>query len=583
MLLCPALAAAQSLTVVAGGDEELAKALRAASILSVTVDDDKATPQDVLASAQADYRRMVNALYDRAYYGPAVSIRLDGREAAQIAPLDPPRSIRTVEIDVTPGPRFAFGAVDVSPRAQGTQLPDGFVPGQPARAELIKDATGAAIDAWRKAGHAKAQVSGQQITARHASRTLSAKITLDPGEALRFGPLIIKGRPEVPEDRLRQIAGLPTGKAFDPDAMALATERLRRTGTFRSVSLTEAETAENGALPIIATIDARKPRRFGAGIEYSTIDGLTLSSFWLHRNVAHQAQSLRFDAKVSHIASRDNNTDYELGVTFERPGWRRPENTLIAKAAVKRLDDPAFFLEELSLSLGVDRIVNEDFTLSVGAGLVKGRADDALGERRYTLLTLPVTAALDRRDDKANPTRGYYLSAEGTPFLGLQGGANGARLHWDGRGYYTPPLADDRLTLAGRLQLGSLLGAEAAEAPANFLFYSGGGGTVRGQAYQSLGVTSGGGDLIGGRSLAVASAEARVGVTEDIGVVGFADWGMVGEGNFPGRDGRSHAGVGLGLRYQTGIGPIRVDVATPASGNNAYGKAFFYIGIGQAF
>lgn len=581
LILCPALSAAQDLTVTAQGDTDLAKALRAASVLSVTVDDDKATAQDVLASAQADYRRMINALYDRAYYGPSVSITLDGREAAQIPPLAPLNRIRKIVIAVTPGPKFAFGQVAISPQAQGTQLPDGFVPGQPARAEAIKDATTAAIDAWRQASHAKARVTGQQITARHDSQTLSAKVTLDPGESLRFGPLIIEGSPNVPQQRLRRIAGLPTGKAFDPDAIALATERLRRTGTFRSVSLSEAETPRDGALPIIATIEARKPRRFGAGIEYSTVDGLTLSSFWLHRNIANQAQSLRFDAKISHIGSRDNNTDYELGATFERPGWRRPENTLIAKAGLNRVDDPAFFLEELSLSVGIDRIVNQDFTLSAGAGLVEARAKDALGQRRYTLLTLPITAALDRRDDKANPTRGYYLSAEATPFVGLQGGANGARVKWDSRGYVSP-LGGDRLTLAGRVQLGTLMGAQAQDAPANFLFYSGGGGTVRGQTYQSLGVDRGG-KLTGGRSMAVASAEARVGVTKDIGVVGFADWGMIGADAIPGQDGRTHAGVGLGLRYQTGIGPIRLDIATPATGDKAYRKAFFYVGIGQSF
>lgn len=581
VILCPALATAQSLTVTADGDDALAKALRAASVLSVSVADDSASADDILAAAQADYRRMVNALYDRAYFGPTVSIRLDGREAAQIAPLSPPASVRSVVIDVTPGPRFAFGEVRVGPKADGTKLPDGFVPGQPARAEVIKDATAAAIDAWRQQGHAKAQVAGQRITANHRSATLSAQVTLAPGEPLRFGPLVITGTPNVPQDRLRHIAGLPVGQRYDPDAIKLATQRLRRTGTFRSVSLAEADSPTGDRLPIIATIEARKPRRIGAGVEYSTENGLTLSSFWLHRNVARQAQSLRFDAKISHIASRTNSPDYQLGVTFERPAWRRPENTLVAKAQLNRLDEPAFFLQELDLSLGVDRIVNQDFTLSVGGGLLTARARDALGERRYTLLTLPVVATLDRRDDKANPTRGYYLSAEATPFVGLRNGASGARAKWDSRGYVSV-LPDDRVTLAGRVQLGSLLGAEADQAPANFLFYSGGGGTVRGQPYQSLGVETGG-KVIGGRSMAVASAEARVGVTEDIGVVGFADWGMIGPDQTPGRTGNSHAGVGLGLRYQTGIGPIRFDVATPATGADAYGKAFFYIGIGQAF
>jgi translocation and assembly module TamA len=115
--------------------------------------------------------------------------------------------------------------------------------------------------------------------------------------------------------------------------------------------------------------------------------------------------------------------------------------------------------------------------------------------------------------------------------------------------------------------------------PNDYRFYSGGGGTVRGQSYQSLGITVNGNDT-GGRSFLGLSGELRATVRKNIGVVAFADYGFIGEGSFGGT-GDSHAGAGLGLRYLTPIGPIRLDVAAPIGGTGS--GAQVYVGIGQAF
>jgi len=105
---------------------------------------------------------------------------------------------------------------------------------------------------------------------------------------------------------------------------------------------------------------------------------------------------------------------------------------------------------------------------------------------------------------------------------------------------------------------------------------------VRGQAYQSLGVPVGT-DMAGGRSFLGLSAEVRVGVTDSIGIVGFADAGYIGEEEFYDGSGIWHSGAGLGLRYNTAIGPVRLDVAVPTSGPDTDEKFQVYIGIGQSF
>ena len=80
-----------------------------------------------------------------------------------------------------------------------------------------------------------------------------------------------------------------------------------------------------------------------------------------------------------------------------------------------------------------------------------------------------------------------------------------------------------------------------------------------------------------------AQLEARHAVTDKIGLAGFYDFGQIGaDASFGGKI-NWHAGAGMGLRYNTGIGPIRLDIATPASGDNIASSVQVYIGIGQTF
>jgi translocation and assembly module TamA len=133
------------------------------------------------------------------------------------------------------------------------------------------------------------------------------------------------------------------------------------------------------------------------------------------------------------------------------------------------------------------------------------------------------------------------------------------------------------------LKIGSLVGPDIVEIPPDKLFFAGGGGSVRGYAYRGIGVEGPGGALIGGKSLLEASAEIRAGITESIGLVGFADVGYVGEESFPSFSEDLKIGAGVGLRYNTGLGPIRLDAAVPLDPGPDDPDFAFYVGIGQAF
>jgi translocation and assembly module TamA len=140
-----------------------------------------------------------------------------------------------------------------------------------------------------------------------------------------------------------------------------------------------------------------------------------------------------------------------------------------------------------------------------------------------------------------------------------------------------------RFVLAGRVAVGSVSGAGLGEIPASHRFYAGGGGSVRGYRYRSLSPLGPTGEVIGGRSLFEAALETRIKITDTLGLVPFLDMGGAFESSYPDFSEDLRYAAGLGLRYYTAVGPIRLDVATPLNPRDGDKSWALYIGIGQAF
>jgi translocation and assembly module TamA len=572
--------------LVAGGSEDLTEAVQEASQVRAFQLQGQTDPQDLLTAARSDYARILAAMYAKGYYSVVIRIRVDGREAAAIPALEAPPAISTIRIEVEPGLPFRFGLARVAPLAPETKIPQAFRTGAPAESGAVASAVDVAITAWRETGHAKAFVAAEDVMADHAARQIDADVRLSPGPKLRFGRLEITGEARMHEPRIRKIAGLPEGETFSETELRRAETRLRRTGIFASVALTEDEqvTAPD-LLGITATVVEQKPRRYSVGVEVASLDGVALTASWLHRNLLGGGERLGVSAEVTNIGSGQSGIDYGLDVTLDRPATLTPDTTAGLVFGYSHEDEIDYSLDAVTFGLRFSHIFSE--TLTARAGLTYNYLDgrDPGGSFTFRNLSLPLGVTWDRRDVANNPTKGFYLDAEAKPFAGFGTTGSGLRATMDGRVYRS--LGEPgRLVLAARAQAGAIFGSKLLETPRDDLFFSGGGGTVRGQPYRSLGiaVTRGFGPefLIGGRYFLAGSLELRAKVSDRIGVVGFVDWGSVGLDGFSSGLGDSHAGAGLGLRYDTGLGPIRVDVAAPISGTTGDGVQL-YIGLGQSF
>ncbi|MEM8871269.1 MAG: autotransporter assembly complex family protein [Pseudomonadota bacterium] len=576
---------------VSSADENIPDQIRRASTLWSSRSEPASGAAGLISTAQGDYRSILARLYNLGYYAPAISIRIDGTEATDLGLTTDLPEPASVVVRVDSGPRFRFGTLDIAnpPRFnrderedEGSPL-DLFKTGRVARADIITGVEAVSVNAWRRAGHPKAALDGREVTADHARSTLDVTIRLDPGRQARFGTVNVQPAQDVDADFIAYIADIPEGRVFDPRIVEASVERLNALRVFRAARIEEAEQiSPDGTLPLTIETLPRKPRRFGVGATLSSLEGLGLEGFWLHRNLSRRAERLRFDAGISGIGATDNpeNYDYSLGVTFTRPGSFRPDTDLIARAEVSQEVFDTYTERAAEIGVGLTRQFLPELDGSVGLEVSYSEIEDDRGTRDFLTFALPVSVTYDRRNDDLDPTRGYYLQGTVTPFQELEFDTTAVRAVAEGRVYFE--VDDDRTVLAFRGLLGSVLGGTLSDISPGELFFTGGGGSIRGFDFRSNGLEIDG-DTVGGRSKLELGAEVRQRITSRIGVVGFVDSGVVSSDTFPSMDGDLRLGAGAGLRYYSGLGPLRLDIATPIDRRSDEPVVALYIGIGQAF
>lgn len=577
-------------------DPDLEKSLRAASTL---VADASGRPPPstaaFLARARGDYAGLLAGLRDLGRYGPVIAIEADGRRVETIPPDATLPHPVAVTIRVDPGPRFVFGRVAIAnrPPLDAEMLDDprvvtperaGLIAGETARADAVLAAERALVDGWKRLGHPKAVASDRHLVAHHDRDTLDVEIGVDPGPAATFGPVRVTGTERMDPGFVAARAGIPAGEPWDPAKVKAAEKRLRDLDVFASSRLVEDETVgPDGTLGLNAAVAERPLHVFGFGASYSTLDGAGVEGWWQHRNLFGHGDRLRVEGRVSGIDTVDpRDLTWKSGVSFLRPGVFTPmTDLLVALEGSREVVDP-YTQEKIAGRIGLAHEFFPDLKGKVAVNLEADKVEDGFGKRDLTVLSLPAELALDRADDKLEPTTGYRLKGTAEPFHEFRLGASGAILRLDASAYY-PLDADRRFVLAGRVAIASIVGADADRMPADRLFFAGGGASVRGFAYRSLGPTNAAGKAVGGLSLLETSVELRMKVTDTIGVVPFVDMGAAGAKSTPDFDEAPRFGAGVGLRYYTGLGAIRFDVATPIAPKRGDPKFGLYIGLGESF
>ena len=572
-----------------GAERDIADIIRNASALAAGQDSPASGVAGLVANARSDYRRILGALYDQGYYGGSVSIKLNGQEAANVAPDAQMTRPVAVAIAVNPGPLFHFRNLQIVNRAPAdpdgrapTPESVGFVMGGVARATIVVRAEQTQIDQWRRLSYAKAAAGERKVVADHSTNSLDVVITINPGREAAFGEVSVSGTERMDPEFVRQQTGLAVGERYSPEALARAQKRLQRLDVFRSLRLEAAEDIRpDGLLPFTVFVQEQALHRLSAGATFSTVDGFGVEGYWLKRNLFGQAERIRLDAKIAGIAFPINTAefDYAFGGTFTKPGFLTPDTDLVASVTAERNFLDTYTETSLTARAGLTHYLTDEITLDGGFAYKRARFDDDFGTRDFSTVSVYGSGTFDNRDDKTDAHSGWYLNGRVEPFYDLNYGVLAAQTMAEARTYFA---LGDSVVLAGRLKAGLVAGPDLYQIPPDKLFFAGGGGSVRGYGYRSIGVDNADGTVTGGRYLLEGSLEARYRFNNDFGAVAFLDGGYVAADTFP-EISQMRLGAGVGLRYYTGLGPLRLDLAFPVNKRPGDPDYALYLGIGQAF
>ncbi|MET3660862.1 autotransporter assembly complex protein TamA [Aquamicrobium ahrensii] len=566
---------------------DLEKKLEAASTLKSDEDRPVSGSLGLMSKARGDREQLVAALYADARYEGVVNVSIDGRSIDDLPPdaeFRGPQPVPVV-IDVAPGPKFTLGDIRLEGDAAGLTGADfGLISGGDAGSAAILKAEALIVRALKEDGRPLAEITDREIVADHNTTTLDVTLTVKAGPVAGYGETTVEGTERMDPEFTRYMAGLKRGERYSPDEMDDARERLLGMEVFNSVTLREADELDaEGNIPIDINVTERKTRYLGIGGTVSNTEGLGIEGYWGHRNLFGRAEKLRVDGSISGIGSNDiKKLNYNAGVMFEKPGVVGPASKFFASLKTVYEHPDAYDRFSVKGSAGLSYQLGKYSTVSAELSLDYSEITDAYGKNDYLIASVPLQYVHDRRNDRLNPTSGFRLLAFVEPSYDALNSKAFVKVRGEGSAYYAP-MESNRLVLAGRVAAGSILGAGLSHVPADRRFYAGGGGSVRGYSYQGIGPKDPLTDKpTGGLSYFETSAELRIAVTDTIGVVPFVDAGTVSHKQFP-EFSDLKVGAGIGLRYLTPFGPLRVDAAVPLNrepGDPRYG---IYAGIGQSF
>ena len=542
---------------------------------------DESDPKTAL-EARRQGRRAASAvttlLNSKGHYDPEIDLAISGKE--------PPKA----RLRVDPGPLFRLGAVNVSfvgtvPREADQQTVRSGLPvksGRPAIPADVIDAERWIVNTLREAGYPYASVEERRVIGDRDAETISVTYETSSGPRVAFGETIFPTEDMVTKPSyLRRLIPYEYGEVYEPADLSLFNTRLAETRMFRVARASLAdqpsgETEDGDEIrDVVVTLTERKRNTIALGGSYSTTEGFGVNAELTRRNLTRRGDILVADLTVAEM-------EQSLEVTWRRPNEFGYGRGLVLGAGATNETTDAYDRQAITLSAGYEVVKSPQFTYSYGVQGEIVKEEDEFGERDLQILSVYGDARFDKTDSLLDPRSGWRANARVEPSYTF-GDETSPYVRMVGQVSTYIPFDDKRrYVLAGRLKAGAVVGASVAQLPVDTRFYAGGGGSVRGYSYQGIGPRAADGTPLGGTSVIEASIEARYAWRPNIGFVAFVDAGNVSTEQFS-DFGDARYGAGLGVRYTTPAGPIRLDVAAPLNPTDFDDPVQIYISIGQAF
>lgn len=543
----------------------------------------RADNRSVIGSrVRADRQLLIDILTSEGFYDATVDVSTEVLEQAQPT---------IIVLTVVPGRLYYLGTIlfNASKVEPTDLISSNFVPktGDPIVADTILAAEANISIKLPENGYPFAKVGQRDILLDGDTGLGDYTLPVDTGARSYFGTVKTEGTKAFNAEHIGILRRFKQGDLYDARKVDDLRAALVATGLLSTVSVEpvpSSEIAPDGTpyADLLVRQEAGPPRTIAVSAGYGTGEGLRIEGSWTHRNLFPPEGALNAKAVLG-------TQEQLLGATFGRSNaGRRDRNVELGLSALHSNYD-AFdaFTGKLAgtISYVSTPIWQKKFTYSYGfelLGTYESEFDltlQARDRRIYYIAALPGQIGFDTSDNLLNPTKGFRLNLRLSPEASLGSGSQFyARAMLEGSYYYS---VNDSLILAGRARVGSIAGIERVNLAPSRRYYGGGGGSVRGFGFQQLGPKDPNGDPIGGRSTNEVAAEVRYRFG-NFGAVAFVDAGQIYESSIP-KFNDWRFGVGVGGRFYTNFGPVRLDIATPINRQPGESRISVYVSIGQAF
>lgn len=582
------------------------------------------SPFALIARARGDIDRLKTVLESFGYYAGKISILINGAALNEPTLADTlnalPRSA-TVRVVVSAdlGILYRLRHIELQgnvPAPIDGMKTLGLASGEPAVAAVVLAAGSRLLNALEEQGFAFAKVPEPVAYEAADSPVLDLTFNVEAGPRVHVSDIRFEGLKRVHESLLRKRVLLRIGEQYSPSAVDQARRDLLALNVFSQVTVQVGRQADaSGGVPIIFNMTERARHAVTLNAAYSTDLGSSAGASWTDRNVFGNAEQLTFAASIIDVGGSDSTgAGYDASVKYQIPEFLHRDQALQLGFQALKQSLQAYNQTSRAVSAALVRKVSSVW--SVSAGLTA--TDEQISQNivyntpsvnaqgmseptttvplhsSYALLAFPVSVNYDSThlaSPLEDPLHGYRGSVSLTPTFSF-GHPNAIFLITQVRAsaYFDLsellPLSPARTILALRAIAGDAAGAGEFGLPPDQRFYAGGSGTIRGYRYQSVGPvfdpTVNPPVPIGGTALSAGSVELRQRLPGNFGMAAFVDAGQV-NAKFNFVPSGLRFGTGVGVRYYTPIGPIRLDLAVPLARRPTDDAFEVYIGLGQAF
>lgn len=561
-----------------------------------------------------DVQTALDVLEAYGYYSGTVKYTLEKRDGLDF-----------VRIILDPNEQYSIGKVAVR-YTHSTVLPEYFLTYENKRESIFKKYTPYKIPVFEKEvrfsgkyavaediletverlpyplkfnGYPNAQVASAAYSLDKTKKELNGTVFINQGLPAVLGDVKLTGNTEVSSEYILKLCPWRKGAVWDERYLYQYRDSLQKTGLFESVKIgydkkvyreynqqyrTDRKAEKNKdiavepfMLPVLLEVSEGKKRSVGGAAFYSTDQGLGVEASWEHRNFFGNGEILKLTMPLK-------DEELYLGADLKKPAFGFKEQNLLVRSRIGYEKTDAYNQKFAEFGLGIDRQIHDKWWFE-SIVYVDYIIPKKWQGKEYSSLTYSNTLKYDNRNSKMNPTGGYVSSLKLAPMYGFGNMDFSALVTEFDTAVYLP--LGDKTVLAVRGAVGTMFGGDAS-IPRGKRFFLGGGGTVRGFEHQEIGRHDANDDPYGGISYVLFNSEIRQHITKDFAVVPFLDGGMVYEDVQPDFSEKLALGAGLGFRYNTPVGPVRLDIAVPLTdaypGDNKEITDFqLYISIGQAF